>query len=92
MLSPVGSGHLVDPSGGAWSIRRRRLNPERVRGMLRRPDIPVLLSQTAGFDLSWVNVEARPALWDTIRKDAEYTCHEFADAEDHRLLFIEVSC
>jgi hypothetical protein len=102
-LSPGSSGDMTDPDGRTWTVRRRRLDSRTVRSMIKRADCPILLGQAGGGTLRWIDRNERPRLADLIRTcyalprnstrhAVEYIGHEFADAEDRRLLCIEEEC
>ena len=101
--NPGHSGHLTDPDGRHWTVRRSRLDLRVVRRLIRRTDIPVLLGESGGFRPRWISVDDRPHLWEHIRHryagpsgvsndTVDYMGYEFTADDGSRLLYLEERC
>jgi len=100
-LSPGSGGPLVDPDGRSWTLARRRLDIRVVRRAFRNADRRLLLGESGGFELRWVDSDERADLWQKIRTNyagpggrhfGDVTGHEFVDADGYGLVYVEVSC
>jgi hypothetical protein len=102
--SPSVSGHLVDPDGRQWTLRRAKLDSRIARRMLKQPTTPALLGEAAGARLHWITTEERPNMLEQVHRcyarpgsvapacDVEYMGHEFTEPSGARLLYIETWC
>jgi hypothetical protein len=101
-LSPGSGGPLVDPDGGTWTMSRRRLDLRLMRRALRADATErLLLGESGGFDIRWVEPAERPQLWRQLRdgyngpgstSQGPYAGYTFVDAAGREIVYIEVSC
>ena len=101
-LSPGSGGPLIDPDGHRWTMTHRRLDLRLVRRALRGSNRLVLLGESGGCQLRWVEIDERASLWARVRdryagpggdfQTGEYMGYEFVDQAGRRLMYLEVWC
>lgn len=97
VLSPAGSGELVDADGCRWAVNRGPLDVRLAKRLVRSADV-MIIGESAGDHLRPVPGEERDAAWagikDRVYSDdrPSYRPYHFTSADGRTLLYIEQSC
>ncbi|MCP3818694.1 hypothetical protein NLX86_11370 [Streptomyces sp. A3M-1-3] len=97
VLSPAGSGEIVDADGCRWAVSRGPLDVRLAKRLVRSADV-MIVGESAGDRQRPVPARERDAAWarikDRIDSDGlpSYQPYEFASADGRKLLYIEQTC
>jgi hypothetical protein len=97
VLSPAGSGEIIDADGCRWAVSRGPLDVRLAKRLVRSADV-MIIGESAGDHLRPVPAGERDAAWASIKGRIDshdlpsYQPYQFASADGRTLLYIEQTC